>query len=162
MKKEVLYHENFNLTDVVTPVNVSKFKNLLEETRYNPEEIEFLVDGFTNGFSIGYEGPEDVQLTAPNLKLTVGDEIDLWNKVMKEVKLGRYAGPFDKIPYNSYIQSPIGLVPKDGGKNTRLIFHLSYPRGTGKSVNANTSAEACSVKYPDFNRAIQLCLQAGN
>ena len=80
---------------------------------------------------------------------------------MKEVKENRYAGPFEEIPFDHYIQSPIGLVPKDGGKDTRLIFHLSYPRGKGTSVNANTPSEDCSVKYPDFNEAIQICLREG-
>ena len=47
-------------------------------------------------------------MTAPNLKLTVGNETILWNKVMKEVKAKRYAGPFTE----DFIQSPIGLVPK--------------------------------------------------
>ena len=54
-------------------------------------------------------------------------EIILWNKVMKEVKEKRFAGPFKEIPFEHFIQSPIGLVPKDGGKYYRLIFHLSYP-----------------------------------
>ena len=104
----------------------------------------------------------DVRITAPNLKFReVGDPITLWNKVMKEVKEQRYAGPFEEIPFDNFIQSPIGLVPKDGGKDTRLIFHLSYPRGKKTSVNANTPVELCGVKYPDFNQAIQLCLQAG-
>ena len=81
---------------------------------------------------------------------------------MKEVKLKRYAGPFSEIPFDSYIQSPIGLVPKDNGKDTRLIFHLSYPQNAKKkSVNANTPKELCSVGYPDFDKAIQLCLRAG-
>ena len=43
-----------------------------------------LVQGFKEGFDIGYEGPSNIKQTAPNLKLTVGDEVDLWNKVMKE------------------------------------------------------------------------------
>ena len=64
---------------------------------------------------------------------------------MKEVKEERYAGPFEKIPFEHYIQSPIGLVPKDWGKDTRLIFHLSYPRDGKSSVNANTPSELCSV-----------------
>ena len=91
-----------------------------------------MIDGFTNGFSIGYEGPEVIKILSPNLKFReVGNSTILWNKVMKEVKEQRYAGPFEKIPFSNYIQSPIGLVPKDGGKDTRLIFHLSYPRGKG-------------------------------
>ena len=160
--QEVLQFTNFDLTTIKTPVNVGAFKELLEESQYDSNETDFLIDGFTNGFSIGYDGPEDVKITSPNLKFReVGDPITLWNKVMKEVKENRYAGPFEKIPFENYIQSPIGLVPKDGGKDTRLIFHLLYPRVGKTSVNANTPPEICSVKYPDFNDAIQLCLQAG-
>ena len=159
---EVMQYTNFDLENVKTPVNVHILKELLQKSKYDKTEIEFLIDGFTNGFSIGYQGKEEVQILSPNLKFReVGNSTILWNKVMKEVKEQRYAGPFEKIPFDYYIQSPIGLVPKDGGKDTRLIFHLSYPRGKGSSVNANTPEEACSVKYPDFNEAIQLCLKEG-
>ena len=137
-------------------------KDLLIKSEYDRSETEFLDDGFTIGFSIGYQGPEKVKITSPNLKFReVGDPITLWNKVMKEVKQNRCAGPFEEIPFENYIQSPIGLVPKDGDKDTRLIFHLSYPRDRGISVNANTPIELCSVQYPDFNEAIQLCLREG-
>ena len=79
--------------------------------------------------TLGMKYHKNVQVKSPNLKLEgVGDELTLWNKVMKEVKLKRYAGPFEQIPFKHFIQSPIGLVPKDGGKDTRLIFHLSYPK----------------------------------
>ena len=83
---------------------------------------------------------------------------------MKEVDLKRYAGPFESIPFEQYIHSPIGLVPKDGGKDTRLIFHLSYPRNSGKnakSINASTPHELCTVKYKDFDQAIKRCLEEG-
>ena len=43
----------------------------------------------------------------------------------------------------------------------RLIFHLSHPRGTNKSVNVNTPREKCIVKYPDFAEAIQICARLG-
>ena len=45
-------------------------------------------------------------------------------QIDEEVKVGRVAGPFAEIPFENYIQSPIGLVPKSGGDQTRLIFHL--------------------------------------
>ena len=81
---------------------------------------------------------------------------------MKEVNLGRYAGPFEDPPFEHFIQSPIGLVPKDGGKNTRLIFHLSYPRdGGNSSVNANTPPDLCRVKYKSVDDAVVLCRNAG-
>ena len=81
---------------------------------------------------------------------------------MKEVRLKRYTGSFKDPPFKDFIQSPIGLVPKDNGKNTRLIFHLSYPRDKlGTSINAGIPKSKCSVKYPDFEQAIRLCKLAG-
>ena len=148
--------------NLVTPVNVKALHNLLVESEYDESKTNFIIDGFTNGFSIGYTGPENIQRMAPNLKFAIGDVLELWNKVMKEVQLKRYAGPFRQVPFKNYIQSPIGLVPKDGGTQTRLIFHLSYPRnGKCKSVNANTDPKLCKVKYPEFMDAIQLCLNEG-
>ena len=159
---EPLYYENFDLDSIVTPVKVQQLEQLLKEMHYDEEKTKFLVKGFMEGFPIEYHGPMNVQQRAPNLKLDnpETDKIILWNKVMKEVQLKRYAGPFKEIPFKNYIQSPIGLVPKDNGKDVRLIFHLSYPR-KGSSVNSNTPKDLCTVKYPDFNKAIELCLRAG-
>ena len=159
--EEILSYQNLDLKTVVTPVNVQRYRELLVETGYCPVETQFLVDGFSNGFDIGYTGEtQDIQRVTPNLKITVGSEVILWNKIMKEVKLKRYAGPFSEPPFKNYIQSPVGLVPKDNGKDTRLIFHLSYPRG-GDSINSNTPKELCSVQYQDFSEAIRRCIEGG-
>ena len=154
---------NYDLNHVVTPVKADKLLDLLQQTNYNKEKTEYLVNSFKNGFDLGYRGPQEVKLKSPNLKFTIGDEIELWNKVMKEVKEKRYAGPFKEIPFTDFIQSPIGLVPKDGGKKTRLIFHLSYPRNTTtkKSVNANTPENLSTVEYPTFDDAVRLCIKCG-
>ena len=74
---------------------------------------------------------------------------------MKEVAAERYVVPFESIPYEYHIQSPIGLVPKDGVTKTRLIFHLSYMFENGNlSVNDYISKEDCSVKYNDLDDAV--------
>ena len=148
-----MYFENFDIQSVVTPVKVDVLDRLLRDSNYDSTEREFLVQGFKEGFDIGYAGPQFVQRWSPNLKITVGSETILWNKVMKEVSLNRYAGPYLTPPYEYFTQSPIGLVPKDGGRDTRLIFHLSYPR-SGESVNSCTPKELCSVDYPDFSLAL--------
>ena len=158
---KILYYENFDLENVVSPVDADKFEELLIEYGYNKEKTEYLIDSFRNGFSIGYTGDTNVKCTAPNLTLHIGSKLELWNKVMKEVKLKRYAGPFEKIPFENYIQSPIGLLPKDNGTKTRLIFHLSYPQKGSSSVNVNTPTEMCKVKYCDFDQAIKHCIQEG-
>ena len=158
----MLYFENFDCETMVSPVDAQCLGNILNSCGYPSNEVEFLTKGFTNGFDLGYARPDDVKVTAPNLKLRVGDETDLWNKVMKEVKVKCYAGPFSKIPFKTYIQSSIGLVPKDNGKDTCLIFHLSYPRGiNSSSINANTPKSLCTVQYPDFSKAIRRCLEEG-
>ena len=142
----------------MTPVNAKILEKLLIESNYDVTETEFLVDGFTNGFDIEYHGDLNRKDTSKNILFTIGDGNIMWEKIMKEVKNGRYAGPFDSIPFDSYIQSPIGLVPKAGGK-TRLIFHLSYDfKNTGNpSVNACTPKELCSVKYNDIDNVMENC-----
>ena len=160
--EEVLYYENFDLENIVTPVKGDVFCQLLREANYDSRETEFLHNGFTKGFNLEYQGDTEVKVTANNLRFDeVGTEAMLWNKVMKEVKAKRFAGPFSEIPFEHYIQSPIGLVPKDDGKETRLIFHLSHPKGKGVSVNACTPEDLCKVQYPAFDEAIRLCLREG-
>ena len=144
-------------------MNADVFEKLLKETNYDPVETEFLVKGFRQGFDIGYRGPERRRSKSKNIPLTVGSKTELWNKIMKEVKLGRVAGPFEEVPYQFFIQSPIGLVPKAGDAQTRLIFHLSYDfngdQEEEKSVNHHTPKELCTVKYRDLDHAVNNYLQ---
>ena len=82
---------------------------------------------------------------------------------MDEVKVHRFAGPFKDIPFkDTYVQSPVGLVPKAGGK-TRLIFHLSYKFKNGnQSINYWIPKSMCSVKYNDLDKAVKDCLRLMN
>ena len=75
---------------------------------------------------------------------------------MKEVGLQRYAGPFALIPFEYFVQSPIGLVPK-GDNETRLIFHLSYDFLKCKSVNYYTPESKTRVNYYDLDDAVNIC-----
>ena len=145
----------------MTPLNVTRFIELLKEIQYPEHEIEFLQKGFTQGFDIGYEGPKERQSSSQNIPFSVGNRVDMWNKLMKEVKLKRVPGPFDTVPFDNYIQSPIGLVPKAGSDQTHLIFHLSYDgkRDGLRSVNAFTPRERCTVKYRDLDFAVSAMLR---
>ena len=53
----------------------------------------------------------------------------------------------------------MGLVPKDQGKDVKLIFHLSYQDRRQLSVNANMPDELCKVTYTDFDQAVFIALQ---
>ena len=73
-QQTVLYHENFNLHDIVTPVDYQILEDLLNEFHYDESKTRFLVEGFRSGFSIQYEGPKQVRRFAPNLKFRIGNE----------------------------------------------------------------------------------------
>ena len=154
------YFVNLDLDSIVTPINIEEFEQLLHEAKYPERKTRFLIEGFRKGFDIRYRGPRKRRSVSDNIPFSIGDDVELWNKVMKEVKLGRYAGPFKDVPYDWFIQSPIGLVPKDGGKKTRLIFHLSYDFGPGEeSLNFHTPDELCTMKYKDLDYAVKLSLE---
>ena len=148
--------ENYNFTDIVTPVKAEVLEQLVIETGFCPKERQFLVDGLTNGFDLCYQGPKKRRDHSQNIPLRIVSKLELWNKLMTEVKLGRYTGPFKEVPYEYFVQSPIGLVPRDNGKKTRLIFHLSFDFKSGfKSVNHYIPQQFCSVKYNDLDHAIR-------
>lgn len=162
---ELLWCENFDLGTIVTPVDANRLDELLKVTKYPDSDREFLVDGFRNGFELGYRGPTERQTLSKNHKLRAGNPVVLWNKIMKEVGVGRMTGPHEWPPYESFIQSPITLIKKKGSEssdpleNTHLIFDLSAPHGN--SLNDHTPQELKSVKYPLFDKAITMCLEQG-
>ena len=64
------------------------------------------------------------------------------------------------MPFNNFIQSPIGLVPKAGTDQTRLIFHLSCDFKDGhKSVNYHTPRDKCSVHYRDIDYVVETYIE---
>ena len=121
---------NYDLDSIITPVNVDVLEQLSRDSQYDDKETEFLVNRFRYGFDLEYTGPRNRRDNARNIpfQVGVGNKLDMWMKIMKEVKEKCYAGPYNKILFKYYVQSPISLVPKAGNK-TRLIFHLSYDFG---------------------------------
>ena len=67
------------------------------------EKSLFLVKGFTEGFTLHYEGPRNRTNQGKNLPFNARNKCELWMKIMKEVTVNRYAGPFEQIPYECYV-----------------------------------------------------------
>ena len=121
------------------------------------DEADCLRNGFTHGFKLGYSGPrESTQASNPK---SVNQNLDIARqKLMDEVKLGRMAGPFEKLPIQN-LKVPIGLIPKSLPGTFRLIHNLSYPEFD--SINEGIDKELCAVHYTKFDDAIQLVVRAG-
>ena len=93
---EILDFQNLDTDSIITPVNVDNYARLLKATSYDSGESAFLVQGFSKGFDLGYAGPQQRTSTSKNLPFDkTGNKFEQWNKVMKEVQLKRYAGPFE-------------------------------------------------------------------
>ena len=106
-EQEVSFHQNFDLQTIVMPLNVAQFDRLLRRANYDPIEVDYLVNGFKYGFDIGYTGSMTRQDRSKNIpfKDGVGNAFIMWEKIMKEVKAGRYAGPFTKMPFRYFVQT---------------------------------------------------------
>ena len=67
---------------MVTPINVNQLEFQLKKAKYNNEKTEELIEGFTNGFDLGYRGTKQRCDYAENIPLRIGSKTELWNKIM--------------------------------------------------------------------------------
>ena len=143
----------------VTPINV----NLLESMLIDHPDRDFVVglcSGFGERFKIGYRGPRQ-PFVSKNLKTAhlLPEIVD--GNLLDEVKQGHTIGPFTSPPFQNFQIYPLGLVPKKNSSKLRTIFHLSYPKSSATSVNANISSEEYSLQYVRIDDAIRILLKLG-
>ena len=88
-----LEFSNYDLQNVITPVQIDRMQQLLHESKYDKDETKFIINGLRKGFEIGYRGPRNRRDTARNIpfKEGVGNKEELWEKMMKEVRLKHFA-----------------------------------------------------------------------
>ena len=140
----------------VTPVKVSTLSPLLQQ--YDPRLKQFLIDGFSFGFRVGFVGKSRLRL-ASNLRSAKEHPNILAAKLENELRAGRIVGPFSRPPLDNFISSPLGVVPKKIPGEFRLIHHLSYPDGS--SVNDFIPDQFSSVQYASIGDAIALIKSLG-
>ena len=139
---------------LVTPINVQKFTHWIKGFEFQ----DYLIQGLTDGFRIGYEGPR-FSRECENLKSCRDLPHIVTEKIDMELALGRIQGPFDDPPFQNLQVSPIGLVPKKKQGEYRIIHHLSYPEGG--SINDFIGDELSTVTYCKFDDAVALVLELG-
>ena len=144
------------LIHLPTPVKVRNLEIMLEG--YDKVILDQLVQGFTVGFPIHFEG-EHSSYEANNLLSArqYPDAVDL--KLQKEISANRIAGPFNVPPFPDFRVSPLGVVPKKIPGEFRLIHHLSFP--SGSSVNDGISPVDTSVQYARVDDAVRAIKATG-
>ena len=133
-----------------------RFKILLKDY---PDQlfVNYFVEGLTNGFHIGYRGPELARET-PNARTAFDYPHIVRNYVKKEVAAKHTVGPFTKPPFINFVVSSIGVRAKKTG-GSRLIMDLSRP--FGNSVNDFVSREDYSLRFIGVDDAIRIMVELG-
>ena len=88
---------------------------------------EEIFQGLTCGFML--TDPR-IGICSDNLLSASQLQVQLQEKIHKEIKEGRIMGPFLQPPIPNIHISPIGLVPKSSG-GWRMRTHFSYPPSQG-------------------------------
>lgn len=142
-----------------TPINVDLLECYLEG-HPDPGFVSSLCVGLREGFRIGYLGSR-MHTFYPNLRSANQHPDILEQNLLTEVLHGHTAGPFLSPPFKNFRISPLGLVPKKHSDKWRTIFHLSYPKTSSTSINANIPITDYSLQYVTIDNAIHLLLSLG-
>ena len=83
------------------------------------------------------------------------------NYLAAEVALGRKAGPFNQLPFSTYIKLPMGIVIKKHSDYVKysIIHDLSWP--PRDSVNDHIDPDLYRCIYASFNQAVFLIKKQG-
>ena len=143
---------------VSTPIFVDRLSTCLRDFP-DQDLANFILNGFTQGFDIGFRGEFSNNNTRPRNNLSARRcHSQIRDAVRKELERGHTVGPFIHPPFPQTHCSPIGAAPKPDG-TARLILDLSQPRGD--AVNEHISQEEFSCKFSSFDDAVVLVRSLG-
>lgn len=123
-------------------------------------DAEFLLDGFTTGFHIGYNGrPHSTEMVNHKSFSSRPDFVQRY--ISTEVACNRIAGPYNVKP-SSLIISPMGLVAKNNSNTDfRVIQDFSMPKADG-SINSGITDDKAIVSYELFDYVARMIVKLGH
>jgi hypothetical protein len=142
---------------ISTPINI----NVLElELKSHPDQafVKNLLHSLRFGARIGFTGKQQARVS-PNLVSASEHPEIVTQNILKEISLGRMAGPFLKPPLKNLQCHPVGVVPKKHSADWRTIYHLSYPEGD--SINDGIPKDSYSLQYVRVDDAIRILQSLG-
>ena len=145
---------------IATPIAVTALVPLL--AGYDIQLKNYVVNGLTNGFSIGCVGSRStLDLSTRNLHSAYELPHITDTKLQKELELDRIMGPYETVTAgDKYRISPLGVIPKKTIGEFRMIQHLSFPYG--ESINDSIQQEFSSVQYANIQDAVKLITKTKN
>ncbi len=144
-------------TSLPTPVKIDKLLPFLEG--YPQEEINYLHQGFTKGFRVGFQGPQLSYFAENSKKLQSAPDVAN-NKIQHELAAGRISGPHAQPPLPNFRVSPLSIRPKKTEGHFRLIHDLSFPYDN-TSTNAGIPDDIKTVHYASISDAMNSIVTVG-
>ena len=119
-----------------------------------------LLQGIHKGVDIGYQGERKTEWSG-NSKSAVDNGSVVSEYLATEVALGRKSGPFNQLPFLTYVGSPMGIVIKKHSDSVKyhIIHDLSWP--PGDSVNDHIDPDLNHCIYASFDQAVSLIKKQG-
>ena len=119
------------------------------------DRVDALIKGIDCGVSIG-RSPADKIVESPNWPSAIKFVDKVSEIIRSDLETGRLLGPFITPPFDHFVVSPLGAIPKrGGGDKIRLIHDLSYP--ASESVNLCIDPEEYSLHYSSIEWAVSAC-----
>ena len=141
-----------------TPVRAHRLNQYLEG--YDALLRDTLVKGFSSGFRIPSTKINDLDLgKIHNHPSALSHPRFVSDKLNCEAAMGRIRGPFLSPTPPNVILSPLGVVPKKGAGEYRLIHDLSFPKGN--SVNSNIDRVYSEGHYELLDYCVSIVRRMG-
>lgn len=106
--------------------------------------------GIKHGFHTGVRSILARTFTPSNHQSALTQPQAVEEHIAKELKLGRYSGPFS--PHELFLNighfrtAPLGVIPKPNGTSFRIIQDLSFPRNDPSNFSVNSEID--STDFP--------------
>lgn len=110
------------------------------------------MSGFTNGFPLKFDGPEQ-DLHSENSTSAKHNPQIIEKTIQYELSLNRISGPYDSPPLQNFKSSPLAIREKKHSGKYRMLHNLSYPYDA-HSVNHNISRQFTTVTYSSVKDAV--------
>ncbi|MEW8338437.1 MAG: reverse transcriptase domain-containing protein [Candidatus Thiodiazotropha taylori] len=133
------------------------------ENHPNRTFCEHLLDGFIQGFDTGLTSLPKHSYECANLLSAKNQPPITMELLNTELERGYAIGPFDRIPFEQYRISPLGVAESKYSKKKRLIVDLSAPHDNEKhpSLNELINKEDFSLSYVTIDTAVQIIRRLG-
>ena len=147
------------LRPVRTPLKIDQWTALLHR-HPDPQFTDWLMDGLTEGFRIGFNHQQRLHSATSNMQGTSDHPEVVSAYLQSEREQQTLLGPFDRQSMLAIHVSRFGIIPKSHQPGKwRLIVDLSFP--PGRSVNDGIPSELCSLSYVKLEHVVQRLVDLG-